>query len=171
MKTVSSHRSKNSKGKRYSNCTTTTDFHEAVLLMFGPKVCTFVAENLLGLNVHNVMEWHKSKIKPYDFIKPFFGIKMVSSIYKSLKHNLDKRRDIPFMFMEYEMVIEQRMEYDGKTERVYGFCGLKGEQHKYEDRYTFEVRLIIGIINRLLFQNDGYSISSDDLIPSHKMTF
>ena len=55
MKTISSNLSKNSKGKRYSKCTTTTDFYEAVLLMFGPKACTFVADNLLGPLVHTVI--------------------------------------------------------------------------------------------------------------------
>ena len=88
MKTISSNLSKNSKGKRYSNCTTTTDFYEAVLLMFGPKACTFVADNLLGPHVHTVMEWRKSKTKPFDFTEPVSVFKMVSSIYKSLKHNL-----------------------------------------------------------------------------------
>ena len=67
---------------------------------------------------------------------------MVSSICKSLKHNLAENRDIPFLFMEDETAIEQRIEYDEKTDRVYGFCGLKGEQHKCEDHYTIEVRLI-----------------------------
>lgn len=124
MKTISSNLSKNYKGKRYSNCTTTTDFYEAVLLTFGPKARTFVADNLLGPHVHTVMEWHKSKIKPFDFIEPVSVIKMVSSIYKSIKRNLDERRDIPFMFMEDETAIEQRNEYDEKTDRAYGFCGL-----------------------------------------------
>ena len=38
MKTISSNLSKNSKGKRYSNCTTTTDFYEAVLLMLDQRL-------------------------------------------------------------------------------------------------------------------------------------
>ena len=80
----------------------------------------------------------KDTASTYDFIEPISVIKMVSSIYKSLKHNLGERRDIPFMFMEDEMVIEQRIEYEEKTDRVYGFCGLKGKQHKCEDHYTFE---------------------------------
>ena len=114
---------------------------------------SFVADNLLGPHVHTVMEWHKSKIKPFDFIEPDSVISMVSSIYKSLKHNLNEERDIPFLFMEDETAIEQRIEYDEKTDRVYGFCGLKGEQHKCEDHYTFEVRLMIRVVKWGIYNN------------------
>ena len=145
MKIISSNLSKNSKGKRYSNCTTTTDFYEAVLLMFGPKACTFVADNLLGPHVHTVMKWRKSKTKPFDFTEPVSVFKMVSSIYKSLKHNLAENGDIPFLFMEDETAIEQRIEYDEKTDSL---RVLRSERRttKCEDHYTFEVRLITRIV-------------------------
>lgn len=139
MKTFSSNLHKNPKGKRYSHCETTSNFYEAILLMFGPKACTFVADNLLGAHVHTVMDWHKSKVKPADFSDPSPVISMVASIYSSIKSNLDESRDIPFLFMEDETAIEQRIEYDEKTDRVYGYCGPKGDQHKCEDHYTFEV--------------------------------
>lgn len=70
---------------------------------------------------------------------------MVSSIYKSLKHNLAENRDIPFLFMEDETAIEQRIEYDEKTDSL---RVLRSERRttKCEDHYTFEVRLITRIV-------------------------
>ena len=39
---------------------------------------------------------YQSNIKPFDFLEPDSVITMVSTTYKSLKQNLDEKRDIPF---------------------------------------------------------------------------
>ena len=41
--------------------------------------------------------------------------------------------------MEDETAIEQRIEYDEKTDQVYRYCGKREEGHKCEDNYTFKV--------------------------------
>lgn len=46
-----------------------------------------------------------------------------------LKEKLKEDRKIPFLFMEDETAIQQRIEYDEKTDQVYGYCGKKEEGH------------------------------------------
>ena len=48
MRTISSnlHKDKSSKGKRHSQCKTTSEFYESLLITFGPKAVIFAAENL-----------------------------------------------------------------------------------------------------------------------------
>ena len=57
----------------------------------------------------------------------------------SLKKKLKEDRKSPFLFMEDETAIQQRKEYDEKTDQVYGYCGKKEEGHKCVDHYTFKV--------------------------------
>ena len=59
LKTISQNLRKesSSKGKRYKQCKTTSEFYESLLLMFGPKACLFVADNNWGPSIDIVKHW------------------------------------------------------------------------------------------------------------------
>ena len=142
IKTISSNlkKEKSSRGKRHSHCKTTAEYYESLLIMFGPKAVVFAADNLHGPDVDTVRLWKKQKSYQFEFQNQERSIMMVSEIYKKLKEKHKESRPIPFMMMEDETAIDQRIEYDASTDCVYGFCGLKGEQHKCEDHYLIKVR-------------------------------
>ena len=105
------------------------------------SMCTCdAADNLHGPDVDTVRLWKKQKSYQFEFQNQERSIMMVSEIYKKLKEKYKESRPIPFMMMEDETAIDQRIEYDASTDCVYGFCGLKGEQHKCEDHYLIKVR-------------------------------
>ena len=52
------------------------------------------------------------------------------------------------------MSIEPRLEYDQKTSKVYGYCGIKGDEHKCQDFYTTEVIVIIHYPLSFSFDSD-----------------
>ena len=91
----------------------------------------------------------KQKSYLFEFQNQEKSIKMVSEIYKKLKEKQKESRPIPFMLIGDETAIDQRIEYDAATDCVYGFCGLKGEQHKCEDHYQIKVCCCIQRISLL----------------------
>ena len=89
-----------SRGKRYKNCNTTTDFYELMLMMFGPKACTFVADNLVGPHVHTVQLWRNCNLKPMSLSDPRSVFKVTAGIYNALKEKLNEDKQVPFLIME-----------------------------------------------------------------------
>ena len=132
---------KSSKGMRHKQCSTTQEYYEALLIMFGPKCAMFAADNWHGPHIDTVRQWKKVNTKPFDFDSPQTNLKLVAELYKSLKIKHEETRPIPFLMMEDETVIDPRIEYDAKSDSVYGYCGLKGENHKCADHYTIKVKL------------------------------
>lgn len=120
LKTISTNlpRDEGSRGKRYKNCRTTSEFYEVILLMFGPKACSFVANNLVGPHVHTVSRWKKCNLKPFNLSDPRTVFKLTATIYQSFKEKFGEDKQVPFLFMEDETAIEQRIEYDEKTDQV-----------------------------------------------------
>jgi len=86
-----------SRGKRYKNSNTTTDFYELMLMMFGPKACTFVADNLVGPHVHTVQLWRNCNLKPMSLSDPRSVFKVTAEIYKALKEKLNEDKQVPFL--------------------------------------------------------------------------
>ena len=50
---------------------------------------------------------------------------------------------IPFLFEEDETSNEQRPEYNQKTDNVFGYCGLKGENHQCQEYYVIKVSCFV----------------------------
>ena len=107
--------------------------------MFGPKACLFVADNNWGPSIDIVKHWKTLNARQLDFSVPKENMKIVAEIYKSFKELNSEKRPIPFIFEEDETSIEPRPEYDEKTNKVYGYCGVKGDEHRCEDFYAIEV--------------------------------
>ena len=145
LKTISNNLPKDdgSRGKRYKNCETTTEFYKLILMMFGPKACSFVADNLVGPHVHTVQLWRNCNLKTFSLSDPAKVFKLTATIYKSLKEKVNEDGKVPFLFMEDETAIEQHIKYKEKTDNVYGYCGRKEEGHTCEDHYTFKVNTIM----------------------------
>ena len=137
VSTVSQNLNRKSTGKRYD--TSTADFYEVLLSLGGPRLCTFVAMNIEGPHVNTVQEWRRQKISPMYRGLNEENIKVVAKIYEKIKVKKNIKTSIPFILAEDETVIEGRGEYDAKTDKIWGFCGPKSEDHKCEDFYTLVV--------------------------------
>ena len=85
LKTISQNLRKesSSKGKRYKQCKTTSEFYESLLLMFGPKACLFVTDNNWGPSIDIVKHWKTLNARQLDFSVPKENMKIVAEIYKS----------------------------------------------------------------------------------------
>ena len=107
LKTISQNLRKesSSKGKRYKQCKTTSEFYESLLLMFGPKACLFVADNNWGPSIDIVKHWKTLNARQLDFSVPKENMKIVAEIYKSFKELNREKRPIPFIFEEDETSI------------------------------------------------------------------
>ena len=64
---------------------------------------------------------------------------MVAEIYKQFKQNNKETRPIQYLLAEDETAIEQRPEYDAQTDLVFGYSGVKKDNHKCEEYYVIEV--------------------------------
>ena len=87
-------------------------------------------------------------MKSFGFRSPETNIKLVSEIYQKYKEKNGESRLIPLLFEEDETSIEQRPEYDEKTDNVYGYCGLKGENHQCKEFYVIKVCLQLVIFHK-----------------------
>ena len=169
LRTVSRNllKEKTSKGKRYSSCKTTVEFYESLWIMFGPKAVMWVSDNNWGPSIDTVRAWRKQNSISFDFSKPETNIKLVAEIYKKYKEKNGESRAIPFLFEEDETSIEQRPEYDEKTD-VFGYCGLKGENHQCQEYYVIKVSLLC-IILVCLCLDDPFS--SEPVFRVHVVIF
>ena len=87
--------------------------------------------------------WKKKNTTIFDFSDEQKSAKFVSQVYKELKEENGDTMPIPFMFMEDETATDPRIEYDEALGTVYGYCGLKDDQHKCEDHFLINVSFYV----------------------------
>ena len=104
-------------------------FYECLLIIGGPKICTFVAQNLNGPEKDSVYRWRKkntlcfvSGIDP----KNFENAKTIISGFMQ-KKNIPQ---IPWLCAEDETGVQKSVTFHQDTDLLIGFCGKKGENHE-----------------------------------------
>ena len=107
--------------------------------MCGPKAVIHASDNLWGPDIDTVKRWKRKHAIHFDFGKALQNIKLVSEIYKQFKQNNKETRPVPYLLAEDKTAIEQRSEYDAQTDLVFGYCGVKKDNHKCEEYYVIEV--------------------------------
>ena len=107
--------------------------------MCGPKAVIHVSDNLWGPDIDTVKRWKRKHAIHFDFGKALQNIKLVAEIYKQFNQNNKETRPVLYLLAEDETAIEQRPEYDAQADLVFGYCGVKKDNHKCEEYYVIEV--------------------------------
>ena len=124
-------------GKRYSK--SLHDFYEAILIIGGPKLATFVAMNIGGPGLDTVYHWRRQNrvdLKPGPCVE---NMLQIAGIYRSImeKQNIGR---VPVLFAEDETAIKAVIEYDQKEDTLVGFCGTTVEPHSCMQ----SVKIVVG---------------------------
>ena len=59
---------------------------------------------------------------------------------------MEKAEQYHFCLKKMKTSIEQLPKYDEKTDNVFGYCGLKGENHQCQEYYVIKVSLLCIIL-------------------------
>ena len=161
LKTICQNIPKQKKGHRYKNVENNTfaEMMEVTLILGGPRVCSFVADNLEGPHIDQIKRWHSMQSFRYDFRDKERNVKFVAELYKSFKTRLGIIEKIPYLKIEDETAIEPRPEFDQSLNVVWGYCGKK-DQHECEDIYFIEVGDDLGAYDRLIQDMNSSQLAS-----------
>ena len=111
---------------------------EVTLILGGPRVCVFVADNLQGPHIDQVKRWHQRLSFKYDFQNFQKNVKYIAKLHENIKRKLDTKEKIPYLKTEDEIAIVVPPKYDQRLNIVWGYCELK-EAHLCEDFYAINV--------------------------------
>ena len=140
LKTICENIPKKKKGRRHigTEGDAFSELMEVTLILGGPRVCVFVADDLQGPHIDQVKRWHQRLSFKYDFQNFQENMKYIAKLYENIKRKLDIKEKIPYLKIEDETAIEPRPEYDQRLNIVWGYCGLR-EAHFCEDFYAINV--------------------------------
>jgi hypothetical protein len=128
LDTVSRNLHVKKQGRRYK--ASVEQFMEVILIWGGPRLADFVSQNLLGPHLHTIYKWRQQKqphVKPGLYEQNFVEL---SEIYKKAKQRLELNQDVPVLICEDETAIINDITWDQRSDRLFGFCGKDGEDHK-----------------------------------------
>ena len=111
---------------------------EVTLILGGPRVCAFVANNLKGPHINQIKKWHTNFSFHYEFDNYRKNVNYVAELHRTFKERIGLKARIPYTKIEDETAIEPCPEYDQRLNIVWGYCGLK-ENHVCKDYYVFSV--------------------------------
>ena len=141
---------KGSQGKRYK--TSVQQFFEVVLIWGGPRLATFVANNLFGPEVHSIYKWRQAKT--YNFAQGIIleNVKKIASIYSATKKSLGITTPVPVMLAEDETAIIGKIMYDEQSDTLQGFCGINTDpaDHKCVEDFFVHIGDDDGAYDRLV---------------------
>eukprot|EP00112_Aurelia_sp_Birch-Aquarium-sp1_P008356 Seg1918.2 transcript_id=Seg1918.2/GoldUCD/mRNA.D3Y31 product="hypothetical protein" protein_id=Seg1918.2/GoldUCD/D3Y31 len=119
------------------------EFYEALLIIGGPRLATFVAQNLGGPGIHTIYTWrHKRQLD----LQPFpceENLIQICQIYRGLMEKLSIKR-VPVLTAEDETSIKAVVEYNQKTDQLVGFCGVKSENPKDHHCLQESATIVLG---------------------------
>ena len=103
---------------------------EVALILFGPRVCTFVADNLEGAHIDQMAQ----KLSfSYEYHKYRRNVRYIAELYHTLKERIGLQEKIKYTKIENEIAIEPNHEYDQRFKIVWSYCGLKENHVGYDE--------------------------------------
>ena len=105
-------------------------FYEVLLNWGGPRLANFVAININGPRIHSVYRWRNQLKVTLTCGLDEGNFKALRSVFSKLKHKLPC---VPVIMAEDENAIVPEIYYNQEQDKLEGFCGAKGVNHKCLD--------------------------------------
>ena len=125
---------KKKQGKRYKS--TVKEFYEVIIYWGGPRLASFVAANLLGPEFHSFYRWRNSKLVLLGGGITEQNFKVIAELYKETIGKIGCGK-VPVVLCEDETAIIKEVVYIQKSDELWGFCGVAGEDQCLDNFVTF----------------------------------
>ena len=124
---------KKKQGKRYKS--TVKEFYKEIMYWGGPRLASFVAANLLGPKFHSFYRWRNSKLVLLEGGITEQNFKVIEELYKETIGQIGCEK-VPVELCEEETAIVKEVVYKQKSDELWGFCGVAGEDHQSLDNFV-----------------------------------
>ena len=124
---------KKKQGKRYKS--TVKEFYEVIMYWGGPRLTSFVAANLLGPEFHSFYRWRNSKLVLLEGGITEQNFKVIAELYKETIGQIGCGK-VPVELCEDETAIVKEVVYIQKSDELWGFCGVAGEDNQCLDNFV-----------------------------------
>ena len=105
-------------------------FYESILILGGPRLARFVAQNLHGPDIHTIYGWRQQHTKriPTDAGPETF--QQLTEVYTEAMKKAEIKSLIPVLTAEDETAIKAEISYSQETDELLGFCGRDDDHYQ-----------------------------------------
>ena len=140
IQTVAKNLHRQPQGRRFE--TSVQEFYEVILILGGPRLARFVAENLDGPGINTIYHWRQTNSLSLKTNLCESNISQFIELYEKFmkKHNISNR--VPVLTAEDETAIKAVVSYGQEFDELIGFCGAKLADGTHE--CLLDKRIVIG---------------------------
>ena len=119
---------KGKQGNRYED--PVKKFYEGLMIIAGPKVLTYVANNLNGPEKDSVYRWRKKNSRNFNSGISEVNFESALIIIEGMMKEKEIANQVPWLCAEDETGVQKGVTFHQETDLLIGFCGKKVDDHK-----------------------------------------